>query len=412
MESKKENMNFHTSMYNIFFQKDNFYYVFNTHKGNLITLDRFVYDNLKNGELLSIPNDIFSKLLKLGFVSCEKNEFKQVLKENIDFINNSKMFSILISPTLKCNASCSYCFEKGAKVEDMDFITADNVIKYIESNYKNNLHITWFGGEPLLGTTIINYISLKLTERNIKYKSSIITNGFLLDEYIDNFKSWNINNIQITLDGLFEKYDSIKQLGINGFSRVISNIELAIKQGLKVSIRVNYDASKFAIEDLDIVDFLYDKFKNGINIYFHDIVGEEYKTPNEVDENPLIAIYEKLFDYGYVKNIKDMRIKRTYRACGMNHANYINVSPNGNATKCEHFVGKKSIFDIGNLNDNSLNTSRKFPIVRKECSTCVAFPICGGGCYSNHLARKQGGCFRFRDNISQFLLLYLKKGGK
>ena len=60
----------------------------------------------------------------------------------------------------------------------MTFETADAVVHYIEENWNGELfNVTWFGGEPLLATDIIDYISEQMAQKNIHYIFNIKING-------------------------------------------------------------------------------------------------------------------------------------------------------------------------------------------------------------------------------------------
>ena len=76
----------------------------------------------------------------------------------------------------------------------------------------NIINITWFGGEPLLNVEIINYICEKLVENNIKFISSIITNGYLFNDKLVTMAGhkWNLSHAQISLDGTEPEYNRIK----------------------------------------------------------------------------------------------------------------------------------------------------------------------------------------------------------
>ena len=100
--------NYLPSFYNIYFSNGSSHYIFNTWHGNLVSVEEAVFDSLRNKTTSCIQADLFEKLAKLGFLTTEKNEFQKVLEENFnhqDLIYKSN-FSICISPTLKCNASC------------------------------------------------------------------------------------------------------------------------------------------------------------------------------------------------------------------------------------------------------------------------------------------------------------------
>ena len=409
--TSNENQLFFSS-YNIYFCVDSKYYVFNTWHGNLIRIDENNYKAFETSNIDFISSDLIKEFTSLGFLSPYKNDYINVVKENLIHQNEyqKKYFSICISPTLMCNASCYYCFEKGIDGEvNFDERTEQSVVNYIVEKGKNKkIHITWFGGEPLIGAKSITTICNGLKEKGVNFKSSIITNGFFINNFLDSMKDlWNIKQVQITIDNLFEKYNAVKKMGKNGFDKVISNIHLLINKNIKVALRVNYDA-----ENLDnyqeIIDYIYNEFKNDVKLYFHDIIGEDFKTPDEASGMPLIKIYKSLSQKGYVKSLRDLKIQRKFSACSINKEDFINVYPGGWTCKCEHFVGKKSIFDSGNINYEKIKDNLSFSSINNKCSKCKCFPICSGGCYANHLMRESAGCFRGNSYIEEILGFYVK----
>ncbi len=396
------------STYNLYIQDEKKYYVFNTWKGSLVSFEEEEFQKLQNNEFDYLKDFEIENLKKLGVITNIKNEFLKVSQENNKSIKKSKRFSITIAPTFRCNAKCPYCFEKGIVFEDMDKKTINSTVDYIVKQANGKVHITWFGGEPLLGSKTISEICKKLSEKGVNFSSSMITNGFLIDENYEKFTDWKLKRIQVTLDGLKEKYNAIKGLGDNAFDKVVKNIHLALKNKINVSVRINFNSSDYS-EYKSIIRFLFLEFGNKIDVYFHDIVGLDYKTPNEFLKNPFEDIYEELINFGYIKTLKDMRIRRMYSSCAINKESFINVCPNGEATKCEHYVGRDSQFSVGNINDAEFSPKKKFTVVRKECENCKCFPMCGGGCYSNNLMRNNSGCIRIKSALEKIIHLYIRR---
>ncbi|UFX83292.1 radical SAM protein [Candidatus Absconditicoccus praedator] len=93
------------------------------------------------------------------------------------------LFEIVI--TNGCNKRCPYCdinFERGFIKNEV----VDNFIKSIR-NYDGELggiHINFFGGEPLLGKQHIDHVLKSLEEIKTKITYSLVTNGWLIDDFI------------------------------------------------------------------------------------------------------------------------------------------------------------------------------------------------------------------------------------
>lgn len=397
------------SKYNIFFKLNNEMYVFNTWKGSLIQLDDDLYGKIKTLAFESIALDKVDLLKKTGILTEIDDEFYAVLKENTDGLIRLKNFSICVCPTFKCNAKCPYCFEHGIECIDMDENTSNSVIDYIEEKGQGKkVHITWFGGEPLLGGNTISYICSKLNENNLVYHSSIVTNGYFIDRFINEFKLWHLNRMQVTLDGLEEKYNAIKGMGPNGFKKVISNIHLAVKENIHVTLRINFNSENYS-DYKELIRFVHEEFANSVDLYFHDITGKDFLTPNEVIPNPMILIFEELIKYGYIHDMRGLKLKRMYSSCALNVKDYVNVCPDGSTNKCEHYLGKESEFSSGNINDDDFKSAKVFDNIQPDCSKCICFPLCGGGCLSNHILRKNAGCCRIKNIIEDVLKLYCKE---
>ena len=54
-----------------------------------------------------------------------------------------------ILTTTACNARCFYCHEAGIPHMSMSLETADDILYYILKHGTSDIHIMWYGGEPL-----------------------------------------------------------------------------------------------------------------------------------------------------------------------------------------------------------------------------------------------------------------------
>jgi uncharacterized protein len=148
----------------------------------------------------------------------------------------SKTLSLTIAPTLLCNFKCVYCFESPKP----DTITAEvenALLKYVDRKMVNltRLHVSWFGGEPLLKIDIIERLTNAFEKLCKKHNAvlgpaSIITNGFLLTrDAAKRLKKANIKSAQVTLDGTQDIHDRRRKLidGQGSFQQILENIKKA-----------------------------------------------------------------------------------------------------------------------------------------------------------------------------------------
>ena len=198
------------SKYNFYYKIKNKHFLFNALSKGLILLNENNYNNLKHNKF-SEMNQEDIKMLKDSDYLIEDDEDELKEYKYLYFKNqyNIQSLVITVAPTMNCNFSCPYCFEK-REINVMNKEVQDSLIKYIYNKIKLNkikkLVITWYGGEPLMAKDIINDISTKILkiikENNIEYYSNIITNGYLIDdETVLNFKKNLISSAQITIDG-------------------------------------------------------------------------------------------------------------------------------------------------------------------------------------------------------------------
>lgn len=123
------------SIYNCYVKKINGYFVFNSFTKSLIEIDdRDFIKKVLNDK----KSDYFEVLYNQGFIVDSDISEKNVL----NYIYTKKYFdresqALIIMPTLDCNFSCPYCFEKGIKLTEQKKYF-EIVLKCIEMN-KNNL---------------------------------------------------------------------------------------------------------------------------------------------------------------------------------------------------------------------------------------------------------------------------------
>ena len=98
---------------------------------------------------------------------------------------------------------------------------------------KKNIHISWYGGEPLLAKDAVWDLSkqfLKSCETfGAYYSATIITNGYLIDdETVENFLKYKIVKVQITIDGppdIHNKRRKLKNDSKPTFDVILKNVK-------------------------------------------------------------------------------------------------------------------------------------------------------------------------------------------
>lgn len=308
-----------------------------------------------------------------SFVKSFKMIYKHMNKSKV--IGNIQKYTIMT--TMDCNARCPYCYESGRKKTTMDSKTASLIAQFIAQHAGPRVHITWFGGEPLLNTDIMTVITDCLNDENIYFTSSIITNGYLLGECdISDINFWRIKEAQITLDGTSDLYKETKNYIYDDedpLSVVLYGIELLLDNGIKVNVRLN--VSQNNVDSLhDLVDMLCEKFKDYTNfhIYTHPLFEETLEKIN----HGLESLSEHLKQYN-IFNDYALASPKLLKNCMADSMNSIVITPKGDLTLCEHFSDEEI---IGNIYEGitSVNGIKKWSkeYMIENCKTCSFYPQC------------------------------------
>lgn len=158
--------------------------------------------------------------------------------------------SFILVPTLGCNLGCAYCFQNflragGAASPSLSTEMADAAFRAMAALQKRRgarvSRILLFGGEPLLAANrpVLEHVFRRGME--LGYRFDAVTNGTELHH----FRGWlgpgRLESVQITLDGPPEVHDRQRRTpdGRGTYWRIKRNVDLALAQGVRVSLRVN-----------------------------------------------------------------------------------------------------------------------------------------------------------------------------
>ncbi|EFK94562.1 radical SAM domain protein [Finegoldia magna ACS-171-V-Col3] len=370
--------------------------------------------------MFSDLEDIDDYIKEGFFINDEIDEVELIRHNMLCSKFNTDKLSIIIAPTMGCNFNCSYCFENDIR---SNAIINDKVIKsiydFVDSkiNTISELNITWYGGEPLLQINKIVEMSeffLKLChENNVLYYSTMITNGFLLnDENSIKLRRCNINTIQITLDGNEKTHDMQRRLKPNRptYKKIIANIKENIDNLPNISIRINM--TKNNIDSFyDIVDEI-GNFDKKISIYLAKV--EDYNcTCNEdtyLTNEEFLEEKIKFIQYYKNSDIDNMYPKETPYYCSAQSINSVVIDSEGYLYKCFVDIGyiKRSYGNILNISKidikNMLNYLKFDPTYDEVCKNCKYLPLCMGGCPYKRNINKQENCIYFKGYIDKLLI--------
>lgn len=364
----------------------------NSITGKLVLLndtEAFILDNLPT-KCTEAMKELIENHFLVPIDYDEKDTVQKVrmLIKRLDASTGIESYTILT--TTNCNARCFYCYESDLPHLNMDEQTANKLVDYmIKHRGKSILKLHWFGGEPLVCMNRIDQICDALRDRNVKYVSSMTSNGYLFTEEVAEkaVDSWKLESIQITLDGTEDIYNKTKAyVGVQGspYQRVLKNIQLLVNKGIRVIIRLNLD--KHNAEDLrDLISEL-DKSieKPGkIEVYTHVLFEDAGFEPIERDDESRTMLYNlqnelnlEIERLGLGRNHRSLPFLKNHHCMADTEAAAV-VYPDGRLFKCEHVSIGDEYGSIENdiINRNGIEKYQS-SIEKEMCSSCSLYPSC------------------------------------
>ena len=416
-------MEYKPSAYNFFVPySDSRTIVYNSFSGAIglfdsVTLERFYSWSLDDTEISTLAQ-------KGVIIPIDYNEKKEIDEDRAFGITQCKSKYLRIWTTSACNAQCYYCFEKGLPAVPMNESTADQVVNFIDSmlNCEDELTIEWFGGEPFLNIKIIDYIIEKLTpilhRKKCVFFSTFISNGSLIsDEIVEKMATkWSTKQVQITLDGIGETYNAIKQYfrpDLFSFATVINGIHLMAERNIHISIRMNYDTTNYQ-SLCDLIDYLHSEFQGSKNIFYYvyPVWGslnpqenQPFVSSTKSDQN-VVELFKRITGYHMTPIREIARLNYKKRQCVSCSINSFTIYPNGDLGKCsETFL--QIIGDVWKgVVDKETEALWVDTAINEECEECRYLPLCQGGCRSSYFT-KMPRCYSYKEILPDILRWYV-----
>ena len=127
-------------------------------------------------------------LLGNGFlVPAETDELAAALEKYDRGRSDPGVVLLTVATTMECNMGCYYCFEDRKSTEKLGGTDVDAIVRFVADWLRENgrLHVTWFGGEPLLAKDFVLEASralMRLTASlGAHYSAGMVSNGYNLD---------------------------------------------------------------------------------------------------------------------------------------------------------------------------------------------------------------------------------------
>ena len=198
--------------------------------------------------------------------------------------SNPKILYIRVSEN--CNSHCFMCHYAGKN--DSYVLSDEQYDKLLDYATNQKIKVIRFtGGEPLLHKNIINYIK---KANDLGFKTSIITNGFLLKFYAKKLVDAGLSQCIISLDGsCSEVHDSLRNFK-GCFNNILGGIHELKKYNDSILIRINTVVSGKNIKDIiNIYNLLLE-----LSVNQWSIIPVKYKENTWIEDS--IIYYNNFLD--------------------------------------------------------------------------------------------------------------------
>jgi len=353
------------------------------------------------GKVYKVQND------NLSLIPEEIVYKKKILRSN----NHKDILNLVLFLTNACNLQCVYCYGNYGAVSSsrsLSFDIVKTVLEYVFFNSdKNEIRISYFGGEPTLRWNLvvaITYLSRSLAVKSGKKVTfGITTNGCFPEERV----RWLVNNmdaIVISIDGFKSIHDNQRS---NSFDRVykIAKLMYSFKECAN-KIRIRITVSNQSVQYIpQIVEFFGKEFPESKQLY-EPLSSLGRGENNNIYTPPSPSMFfEKLLEalpvaerLGCSIRTSIMRWRPYAEAyCGIVGANLM-ITPEGKIIVCNRKANdnEESPFVIGRVNgkekklifqEEKIKGLQRF-LTRNipECQNCFAEFACKGDCPANKSA--------------------------
>ena len=416
-----------SSYYNIYRKSNHQNIISNTFTKAKASFETDIFEKIKNNDITEFDNHQIQQLLDLGFIVPINIDEYQIIKQYfMKCRKEKKVLFITLVPTFMCNFRCKYCFEGSSAKDNCNIIDFELLKKFADVNFKDyqHIHITLFGGEPLLVIDkcydLFEYISKEIDSPKT-YTSSIATNAYLMDEKtIDKLINvCHCQNFQITIDGYEKTHNKLRKL-VNGnetYNIVLKNFKTLLRfkdDYPKINIVLRVNLLNNNIEEVQkLLDEFTEEEKKKFSIYFRGIYNtKEFKESN-INEKNLIDFFEIAIKNGF--QINENRNFSVYHCEGDGGIEQIHILPDAKIYKCINDLSfeKSQIGEISKngkiiYNDNIDNWEDYSFFDDIECAKCKYLPMCWGGCPLIYKKSKRRICIHEKIMNNQ----YNKKEGE
>lgn len=321
--------------------------------------------------------------------------------------------SLVLHVSHDCNLRCGYCYaEYGWYGGEAGSMPTEMALRWVDTLFdragdRKVLHLTLFGGEPLLNfptvQAAIDHGRARARREGKELRIGLTTNGTLLTREIAQYLRDNRVTVSISLDGPADVNDKLRPFAEGRGSTYQTVVDAVKASGIRAVARVTLtrrstDVARIVrtLVDVGFVEVGVAPVATGKDVYDlgpreHDKALEGFRAL--ADEFVASARQGKLFPFSNIKNLVSQIHAGEVRGmpCGAG-LELVAGDMKGNLYACHRFVGDERM-KMGSI-DGGIDAERRLTFLqdhhmkkRPECGACWARYLCGGGCH--HIAHVQ-----------------------
>jgi uncharacterized protein len=334
---------------------------------------------------------------------------------------DSTTLGYTIVTSLGCNFDCPYCFED-KRPSLLKPAVADAMVEILEQALPtiDKLSVTWMGGEPLLGARQLLELSSRFIAvcdaADVAYAATIVTNGWFLDgPTAAALAAARVRSAQVTIDGPPDVHDHVRPhaSGAPTFERIVANVMDAADH-LEIHVRVNVDRHNAHRSGELLVMLAEAGLAGRVKVGLGRITDATSNAQAPVARygssclsGPDFGEFELVFNaLAHELGFGPPSAPRPVATpCTAVRAREVVVGSDGELWKCWDDIGDPaqvigSVFEHRVTNEHLDPWLRYHPADDLDCSSCIAMPVCMGGCAHHHFhgLEPDARCGAFRHN--------------
>lgn len=384
------------SKYTIGYQEKDVYIFYNSASDKVMLcveeVKRLIEENREQADRIRLVHPVLYNYLKINrfIVPEEENETQNLIDKLREECDDNTSYSITINPTMNCNLRCWYCYEEHMAGSMMDTNVLNSVKLLFQCHITNdktkNFHISYFGGEPLLGFNqcvrpLTDYAQILCKEHNVEMTLSFTTNAVLLTkEKVDYLIGTGLPiYMQIPFDGDRIIHDNVKKLrnGNGTYDVILQNLSYAVEKGIHILVRCNYTADtatsfRGLINDIEQIR---SKYPLSIEFSFQRVWQDAENKEAEQIIDQLIALIDS-------RNGVCTNRTPSPERCYADKRNSFVINWNGDIYQCTARKFSSDTREGKLLPDGTIEYNARYEqrmnsrFSNPECLACSILPIC------------------------------------